>query len=482
MEKLCLKITNLKFIFLLAGLLFQVLFISNVCAVDLPKIKKVELIQDNNSSKVVINLTKQVNKLPLIMATLKTVSFDLGALLSSQLPPRIKQGDGFVDKVLWYPYVDKTTFEIKRKYYSPVNVIKQDKSSVIIIELPRNYFNKESQELKPGIVKHLIRTENKRGPVVADLLEIDLANENISVKVGLPNKKNLKTKDTLTNIVKGEMAFLGINANYFDVKVGNPLGVLVSNGEWLVGPVYDRAAIGFTDNKKVLIDKVMLTGSATIYRGFRKKEVSMFDIDGFNTPVHLYSMFGFFNSKWDEKLDDVQAAVVKKDCIKKITKNEARIMDDGYIIASKKDISLKDYVKKRDCLKIEWKQEPDWSNVKEAISGGPYLLMDGGIFVDDKVEHIKFAKKETYAPRSAIGIGKNGNLYLITVDGRNNGYSVGLTLKELAELLKKLDLKDAINLDGGGSTELVIDGKIINKLSEHHERKIANALLIFYKD
>ena len=82
---------------------------------------------------------------------------------------------------------------------------------------------------------------------------------------------------------------------------------------------------------------------------------------------------------------------------------------------------------------------------------------------------------------SAIGIGKNKKLYLIAVDGRHNGYSVGVTFQELAQILKKLDLKDAINLDGGGSTTLVADGQIINTLSEHHERKVSNALLIFYK-
>ena len=107
--------------------------------------------------------------------------------------------------------------------------------------------------------------------------------------------------------------------------------------------------------------------------------------------------------------------------------------------------------------------------------------MDGEVFVDQEKQKFKFAVKETFAPRSAIGIGKNENLFLIAVDGRKPGLSAGLNLKELAEILKKLDLKEAINLDGGGSTTLVADGGIINTLSERHERKISNALLIFYK-
>ena len=492
MGKLCLKIINYKILCFLIVILIQIFFISNIQAEDLPKIKKVELFQDKDSSRVFISLTKPIDKLPLVMATLKTVLFDLDAVCKTKQERRNRKHEdregnkpeivsgGFVDKVMWRQVLDKTSFEIKRKYYTPVSVVKKDKPDVIVVELERNYFKKESWELKPGITKHLIRAENSRGPVAANVLEIDLANKDISVKVGLPHKEKLKTKDKLTNIVKNEMAYAGINANYFDVKIGNPLGLLITSGELVVGPIYDRVAIGFTDDKKTLVDCLMLTGIVTVSRGFRKKEVSTFDIDGFNTPFHLYNMAGLFNSKWDEKLElgeNIQGTVLKKNCVKKLVKEKSEIPKDGYVLALKD----KGLLKKRDCLKIAWQMEPDWSEVKEAISGGPYLIMNGEVYIDDEKEHFKFAKKDTYAPRTAIGIGKNEKLYLIAVDGRNNGYSVGLTLTELAEFLNKLDLKDAINLDGGGSTELVVDGKIINKLNEHHERKISSALLIFYK-
>ena len=346
-------------------------------------------------------------------------------------------------------------------------------------------FKKESFNLKPGIVRHLIHTENKRGPVVANVLEVDLSVEDISVKVGLPRKEKKYSRDFLTNIVKNEMAYAGINGNYFDLIVGNPLGTVVTNGLWFTGPIYNRVAIGFSSDKKISIDKVSLIGKATVLRGFRKKILTTFETDGLNTPIHLFNKIGLFNYNWGEKLstpEDKIFYLTKGKCIKKIKQtNDVDIPIDGYVLVAKDEKYL-NFLKKRDCIKIDWLSNPDWSNIKEAISGGPYLIMDGEIYIDAKEQRIKFSKKENYAPRSAIGIDSNNKLYLIAVDGRDNDYSVGLTLEELAELLKKLNLKEAINLDGGGSTTLVAGGEILNKLSERHERKISNALLIFYKD
>lgn len=457
------------------------------------KITSVKFREDKESSKIIIQLNGVLEKPPAYMASLETVSFDLDAVYEKKQSAtadltsgkRINyeiSSDGFVNKVRLFPHADKTIFEIKRKYFSPVNFMIQENPNALVVELPKNYFQKESVQLKPGIVKHYIRTVNARGPVAANILEVDLNNENISVKVGLPDKGKIKAKDNLTDIVKSYMAFAGINANFFDVKVGNPLGTLITDGTWITGPVYDRVAIGFTEDKKVIIDQIMLIGNATVYRGFRKKQIEMFGIDGLNIPPHLYDKVGLFTKNWDKELtlpENKLAICIRDDRVKKIEKDSLHIPDDGYVLVGKKDDVL-DSLKKRDKIKVEWHSEPDWSNVKEAVSGGPYLIMDGEIFVDASEQKFKFSKKETYAPRSAIGIGKDGKLYLITVDGRNNGYSVGTTLNELAEFLKKLDLKEAINLDGGGSTTLVVDGKVVNKLSEHHERKISNGLLIFY--
>lgn len=342
-------------------------------------------------------------------------------------------------------------------------------------------FSKETINLKPGISKHLIRTENERGEVVLNVLEVDLLNKNISIKVGMLNEKKIKAKAKLSEIVKKEKAYAGINANYFDVKVGNPLGTLITDGKWLVGPVYDRAAIGFTKDRKILIDRVMLTGFAKASRGFRRKPIAMFEIDGLNIPPHLYKQIGLFTNNFDEEFiipENKTVIFVKDGRVRDINDPSIKIPDDGYVIVGNNN-GLLNSLKKKDRLKINWQSSPDWSDVTEAVSGGPYLIMNSEVYVDEAEQKFKFAKKDAFAARSAIGIGNNGNLFLITVNGRRDKKS-GLTLKEFAAFLNKLELKEAINLDGGGSTTLVVDGKTINELSERHERKISNGLLIFY--
>ncbi len=88
-------------------------------------------------------------------------------------------------------------------------------------------------------------------------------------------------------------------------------------------------------------------------------------------------------------------------------------------------------------------------------------------------------------PRSAVGISRNGRfLILMTLDGRQPGYSEGATTAETAEWMRKLGAHNALNLDGGGSTALVIEGPdgspvVLNRPSGPPaglERRVANHL------
>ena len=94
-------------------------------------------------------------------------------------------------------------------------------------------------------------------------------------------------------------------------------------------------------------------------------------------------------------------------------------------------------------------------------------------------------------PRSAIGINRNGRyIYLVVVDGRQPFYSEGATYVELAELLQDLGVFNAMSLDGGGSSTMVIKGKdgkpvILNSPIDSYiplrERPVANHLGVYIK-
>ena len=116
-----------------------------------------------------------------------------------------------------------------------------------------------------------------------------------------------------------------------------------------------------------------------------------------------------------------------------------------------------------------------------AISGETLLLMGGQLIPD--------LDNSVTQPRTAVGYSKNGRyLYLVVVDGRQPFYSEGMTIKELAALMLSLGAQYAMNLDGGGSSTLVVQGRdgnprILNSPIDNYipgrERPVANHLGIF---
>ena len=83
-------------------------------------------------------------------------------------------------------------------------------------------------------------------------------------------------------------------------------------------------------------------------------------------------------------------------------------------------------------------------------------------------------------PRTAIGW-NDSYFYLVTVDGRQPHLSVGMTLNELARYLVSLGCREAMNLDGGGSTTMWVGGSVVNRPSDGEERAVANALILLRK-
>jgi len=100
-------------------------------------------------------------------------------------------------------------------------------------------------------------------------------------------------------------------------------------------------------------------------------------------------------------------------------------------------------------------------NVKEAIHAGPVLVTNRTIKVTSEQEVFFNTPVDGVQPRSAIGYKKNGDIIMMVVDGRQVD-SRGAYLRELAMLMRQFDCEEALNLDGGGSSSLVVNGKLIN--------------------
>lgn len=113
----------------------------------------------------------------------------------------------------------------------------------------------------------------------------------------------------------------------------------------------------------------------------------------------------------------------------------------------------------------------------EIMGGGPMLVWQHKKFITDREEW--FTQIASPNPRTAVGLDSKGRLLLLVVDGRQPGYSDGATFAELAEIFLGLNARYAVNLDGGGSSAMVVKGKVINRPSDKTgERKVASILSI----
>ena len=132
-------------------------------------------------------------------------------------------------------------------------------------------------------------------------------------------------------------------------------------------------------------------------------------------------------------------------------------------------------------LEISTATTPDLKGVKTAIAGGPAIIKDGKPFAAKspppgaRGSYSEMSKYERH-PRSAIGWSPT-HLYLVTVDGRQPGLSVGMKLAELAEYLVGLGCTDALNLDGGKSAQMWVSGQIVNSPCQG-EDTVANSFFV----
>jgi exopolysaccharide biosynthesis protein len=119
-------------------------------------------------------------------------------------------------------------------------------------------------------------------------------------------------------------------------------------------------------------------------------------------------------------------------------------------------------------------------DAQDAIGAGPTLISDGQI-VDTYENEVFFGSGFTSIdpyPRAAVGYTRDNRLILFATDGKQPQHSVGMTLARLSTEMQKLGSVEAMNLDGGGSETLVVNGVAINHPSDGRERNVSTCFAI----
>lgn len=332
------------------------------------------------------------------------------------------------------------------------------------------------KEIKTGITYKQYYRKLSGKPAHINVLVVNPSIGNTEIKTGTASA-NLTGLKKVKDIVNLESAIAGINASYFKRDTGVPIGLTIKNGEMLSGPALNRASIGITDNNSFLIDKVGFQGSITI------NDSAVYNLFNINQPVFSKIGLSLFNNKYGNSTPKTshfyKHITIKDRMVKAISAYTSKIPEDGYVIVGPEKLCQN--INIGDTVNYDYKLLPEnWKDVKQAVSGGPYLVKNGTIFIDK--QHFTSSLLWKKEPRTAVGFTKAGNLIFITVDGRYENHSQGATLPELAKLMLDYGAVEAINLDGGSSTQMVINGKIVNKPVVKGGSKVNNALVIKIKE
>jgi hypothetical protein len=115
-----------------------------------------------------------------------------------------------------------------------------------------------------------------------------------------------------------------------------------------------------------------------------------------------------------------------------------------------------------------------WSDAYDVLGGDTMLVKDGRISVPTYCGSYYCQGQ----PRTGIGANADGKLMMVVVDGRQPRYSLGVSMLGFARLMKRLGAVDALNLDGGGSATMVVEGKVVNRPSDGSLRHVTSAAMI----
>jgi Phosphodiester glycosidase len=115
--------------------------------------------------------------------------------------------------------------------------------------------------------------------------------------------------------------------------------------------------------------------------------------------------------------------------------------------------------------------------------GGPRLLVRGRVAVAATAEGFAPLSAPGFVasrhPRTLAGVKRDGTLLFVTVDGRRPGWSAGVTLPEAAHVMRSLGARNALNLDGGGSSGMVVRGELVSRPSDPSgERAVSDGIFV----
>lgn len=286
---------------------------------------------------------------------------------------------------------------------------------------------------------------------------------------------------------QGKHVIAGINGDYFVMANNEPLGIVVENGK-LLSTDAGNWAVGFMANGSAIIGKPAVNAGIELPSGTitlsginktRKSGQAMLYTEDYAAATknkgdgadYICSMNGTLsiNGMYPLTVEEIK------------TQGGAVAIPAGKVVlsiagdVSEEIKSMLPSLTVGSTMTLKVSCQPEWANVRYAL-GSLYKLVSGG-----KAEG---GLEAGAAPRTAVGIKADGSLVFYTMDGRQSGSSVGVSMTQLAQRMIELGCVEATIMDGGGSTSLnaiyIGDSSAsqINSPSEGYQRAVTNYIML----
>jgi len=297
-----------------------------------------------------------------------------------------------------------------------------------------------------------------------------------------------ETVSSMQRRLGSQATMVGVNGDFSRFADGNPSGILLRDGVLIAPPNSQRSSAGFGLDGTLDVRRVRFLGT---WRGSgqRRSLNVLNDAPGKNGIALFTSEYGRTTPRiagsYSVVLAPFPASVPNADLVAPVA---AAAQNDGVRIAPGTAVlvargnaaqKLQAEAQIGATVTLRLILQPDWPTVSDAVGGGPVLVRDGRP-VYQANEAFEVSVIAPRHPRTAIGQLADGRTLMVVVDGRQSGYSVGMTTFEMAQTLTRLGAVRAMQLDGGGSSTLAFDGVVLNRPSDGRERPISTAVMLQY--
>ena len=283
----------------------------------------------------------------------------------------------------------------------------------------------------------------------------------------------------LSEMARAAKVRAAVNAGFFSVTGRNrglPIGTLRIRGSLVNPPYQGRTCLGWNKDNEAAFGEVSWSGSILMDRG----TLSLNAVNRFVKGDKLVLYTPHYGASTPSVTSIPAVEVVVRGGWSAGSRESGGPLEPGtWVLAgygSNADL-LRELFSAGTRTPVRVQSEltgsggESWGEMENIVQAGPFLLSEGEVRVG--AEGFANSLVNLRHPRSIVGLTNDGRWIFMVIDGRNGLHASGATLTEAAELLSSLDMAYALNLDGGGSSELWIDGRLYNSPSEGRERPVS---------